>query len=232
MEEDRYYDAFAVAYYRGLALREGKIALSEHLLHTPLGELTGEEKQAIIGAGCAVRDRRYYFKRTHGEMPRVKRVIGFLRSVQFESLLDVGSGRGVFLIPFMEEFPWVRVSSADVLPHRVQFMQDMIAGGINQLTALNADITQMPFDEKSHDVVTMLEVLEHIPQVDKAVEAAVRIARKHVVVTVPSKPDDNPEHIHLLTKAALTELFARAGCTRLRFDGVNGHLFMVATVGK
>ena len=230
--EERYYDTFAVAYYRGLAQHEEKIALSERLLRTPLEELTDEENQAIITAGCAVRDRRYYFKRTHGEMPRVKRVLGFLRSVQFESLLDVGSGRGVFLIPLMDEFPWVHVCSADVLAHRIQFMQDMSAGGIDRLTAVNADITQMPFDEKSYDVVTLLEVLEHIPQVDRAVEVAVRIARKHIVVTVPSKPDDNPEHIHLLTKAALTDLFARAGCTRLRFDGVNGHLFMVATVGK
>lgn len=57
-----------------------------------------------------------------------------------------------------------------------------------------------------------------------------RIARKHVVVTVPSKEDNNPEHIHLLTKQVLTELFKEAGCTRLRFDGVNGHLFMVATI--
>ena len=76
----------------------------------------------------------------------------------------------------------------------------------------------------------MLEVLEHIPQVEKAIEAAVRIARNHVVVTVPSKPDNNPEHIHLLTKEKLTIMFSAAGCTRLRFDGVNGHLFMVATI--
>ena len=228
--DERYYDRFAAAYYRGLSLREGHPALDSRLTSMPLDALTPEETAQIIAAGREVKDRLYYFKRTHGEMPRVKRVLGFLRSVPFDSLLDVGSGRGVFLIPFMEAFPWVRVSSADVLAHRVQFLQDLSAGGVDQLTAVNADITQPPFPEKSHDVVTLLEVLEHIPQVDKAVEAAVRIARKHVVVTVPSKPDDNPEHIHLLTKAALTELFESAGCTRLRFDGVNGHLFMVATV--
>ncbi len=75
-------------------------------------------------------------------------------------------------------------------------------------------------------------VLEHIPDVEKAVVSAVRIAKKHVVVTVPSTPDNNPEHIHLLTRQRLTKLFRAAGCTRLRFDGVNGHLFMVATVGE
>lgn len=228
--DERYNYRFASAYYRGRALREGKPALDAALLQKPLDELTEEEMEEIVSKGCAVEDKLYYFKNMHEEMARVKRVLGFLRSVQFESLLDVGSGRGVFLLPFMAEFPWVNVTSADILPRRVQYLQDLARGGILQLTAMQADITTMPLPEKSRDVVTLLEVLEHIPQVEKAIEAAVKIARKHVVVTVPSKPDNNPEHIHLLTKDKLTAMFNAAGCSRLRFDGVNGHLFMVATI--
>ena len=76
----------------------------------------------------------------------------------------------------------------------------------------------------------MLEVLEHIPDVQAAVTAAVRIARRYVAVTVPSKEDDNPEHIHLLTKPVLTELFRNAGCQRLHFGGVPGHLILTAAV--
>ena len=87
-----------------------------------------------------------------------------------------------------------------------------------------------PYADDSFDVVTMLEVLEHIPKVGNAVAAAVKMAKQYVVVTVPSKPDNNPEHIHLLTKEKLTRLFGAAGCTRLHFDGVEGHLFMVAAV--
>lgn len=59
-------------------------------------------------------------------------------------------------------------------------------------------------------------------------KAAVHMAKRYVVVTVPSKPDDNPEHIHLLTKEKLTRMFYDAGWTRLHFDGVEGHLFLVA----
>ena len=55
------------------------------------------------------------------------------------------------------------------------------------------------------------------------------MARRHVVVTVPSQRDDNPEHIHLLTKERLRELFGAAGCGKLNFGGVPGHTFMVAT---
>ena len=47
---------------------------------------------------------------------------------------------------------------------------------------------------------------------------------------MPSKPDVNPELIHLLTKPVLTELFSNAGVTNLKFDGVPGHLFLAAFV--
>lgn len=51
-----------------------------------------------------------------------------------------------------------------------------------------------------------------------------------MVVTVLSKPDNNPEHIHLLTKERLTDLFAAAGCEKLKFGGVNGHLLLIASL--
>ena len=147
-------------------------------------------------------------------------------------ILDVGSGRGVFLFPFLEEFPKTETVSIDVLPRRVEFLQDVNRGGITRLRAVQADLCGQPFPDGSFDVVTALEVLEHIPDVESAVRAAVRMARRYVVVTVPSKPDDNPEHIHLLTKERLTELFEAAGCRRLHFDGVPGHLFVAAPLGK
>ena len=46
--------------------------------------------------------------------------------------------------------------------------------------------------------ITLLEVLEHIPNVGQAIKNACRIASKYIILTVPSKEDDNPEHIHLL----------------------------------
>jgi len=229
---ERYMLRLAAAYYRGRAKRTGAPSLGAELAEPPLDALEDAQLESIAALGCAAEDKLYYFKRTHEEMARVRRVMGFLRSIAFDSLLDVGSGRGVFLLPFLEQFPWVSVTSLDVLPHRVQFLNDLNAGGIEALTAFEADICSADIPDRSVDVVTMLEVLEHIGQVDKAVARAVRIARRHVVVSVPSKEDDNPEHIHLLTKPVLTALFEQAGCTRLRFDGVNGHLIMVATIER
>ena len=225
------YERLAAAAVRGFAAREGR-ALPPALGSKPLEALTEQDVAALLDMGRAWGVKLYRFKRGHEDMPRVKQILGFLRAVQPESLLDVGSGRGVFLFPFLDAFPGMPVTSLDLLDHRVAFLEDIRRGGVDRLTALRADICAWPAPEKSVDVVTMLEVLEHIPDVQAAVTAAVRIARRYVAVTVPSKEDDNPEHIHLLTKQVLTELFQNAGCDRLHFGGVPGHLTLIAAIGE
>lgn len=222
----------AAAWLRGHACRTGSPELDPELLEMPLEVLTDGELEAIVEAGERTGQKLYPFKTGKAELPRVRQVLGFLHGIEFETLLDVGSGRGVFLLPFLEEFPQVRVTSLDLLDHRVTFLNELAAGGYRRLTAHNQNICTQPFPENSFDVVTLLEVLEHIPEVEKAVAAAVRMAKSHVVVSVPSKPDDNPEHIHLLTRDRLTDLFTRSGCAKLHFGGVNGHLILVATIEK
>lgn len=229
---ERYDLKPGAAWLRGHALRTGMSSIAKELLEMPLEVLTDGELCTIVAAGEQTGQKLYPFKTGKAELPRVRRVLSFLHGVEFETLLDVGSGRGVFLLPFLEEFPHVQVTSLDLLDKRVTFLNELAAGGYSQLTACNKNICDQPFAEDSFDVVTLLEVLEHIPEVDRAVAAAVKMAKQYVVVTVPSKPDDNPEHIHLLTKDALTELFTNAGCTKLHFSGVNGHLFLVAAKGE
>jgi len=225
---ERYDIKTAAAWILGHARRTGIPALLEALLQKTADECSEEELFEIVSAGQAAELRLYPFKSGTMTLARTKRTLGFLHSISFETMLDVGSGRGVFLIPFMKEFPWVEVTSLDLLEKRVVFLNELADGGFRQLHAERMDVCGQPFPDGSFDVVTLLEVLEHIPEVDKAVAAAVQMARQYVVVTVPSKPDSNPEHIHLLTKDRLTKLFGDAGCTRLHFDGVEGHLFMVA----
>lgn len=217
------------AYIRGVSKRTGVPQLSEDLLQKPLSGLTEDDKEILEKAGRAAELKLYRFKNM-GELPRVQKAIGFLKGVWPESLLDVGSGRGVFLFPFLEAFPFTPVTSADILDYRVEFLKDIALGGVENLTAVQENIVSWDAPDKSFDIVTMLEVLEHIPEVEKAVFNAVRLAKRYVVVTVPSKEDDNPEHIHLLTKDILTDIFTRAGAKNLHFDGVNGHLFMTARV--
>lgn len=226
---DIHAEILGAAYVRGYAERTGTPVLPEWAREKRLDELTDAELAQLYAIGKREGMKMYRFK-NHENLPRVHKALGFLRSIWPETLLDVGSGRGVFLFPFLCAFSATPVTSVDLLEHRVEFLNDIRRGGVDWLTALQMDICSDALPEKAFDVVTMLEVLEHIPDVQGAVCSAVRLAKRYVVVTVPSKPDDNPEHIHLLTKERLTELFSNAGCTKLQFDAVPEHLFMVATV--
>lgn len=229
--DERYHLQYATAAVRGSIKRQGLTHLIESdLLDRELSLLTREECEKIIELGKKLGIKLYHFKRSDRMLPRVNKVLGFLKGIYFENLLDVGSGRGVFLLPFLDEFPNSKVTSIDILDKRINLLSDIKCGGVERLSVKRASICDKPFADKSFDVVTMLEVLEHIPDVKSAIASAVKIARKFVVVTVPSQEDDNPEHIHLLTKEKLTAYFSCCGVSKLSFDGVPGHLFMIAKI--
>ena len=231
MIQEKYNMKYAVAAVRGYMKRMGKAEeMDTAILNKPLCRLTDEEQQELIALGEKAGMKLYHFKNSDRQLPRVSKVLGFLKGVCCDSLLDVGSVRGAFLMPFLDEFPYVQVRSIDILEKRIDLLSDLSNGGIDQLSVKSADLCDQPYSDKSVDVVTLLEVLEHIPDVEKAIRSAVNMARKYVVVTVPSKEDDNPEHIHLLTKEKLTAYFSACGVKKLSFDGVPGHLFMIAKV--
>lgn len=230
--DSRYYQEIAMAAIRGYLARHTELeGVESRLLSGDLQELTAADCDALLQHARRLELPTHYFKRNDRMLPRLRSVLGFLKSISFDSLLDVGSGRGAFLFPFLDLFPWVEVCSLDLLERRVKMLSDVSRGGVDRLRVMQADICLQPLPEGSVDVVTMLEVLEHIPNVDAAVRAAVRMARKFVVVTVPSKADDNPEHIHLLTRERLTQLFGACGVERLSFDAVPGHLLLIANLG-
>lgn len=227
--QERYNVKYAVAATRGSLRRKG---VECSLIDKPLCELSEDEQNELIELGRESGVKLYHFKKSDRQLPRVSKTLGFLKGIYLETLLDVGSGRGVFLLPFLEDFPYVNVTTVDILDKRIEMLSDLVSGGVENLTVKKADVCEQPFPDNSFDVVTMLEVLEHIPNVEAAIQAAVNMAKKYIVVTVPSKEDDNPEHIHLLTKERLTACFNACGVKRLSFDGVTGHLIMIAGLEK
>ena len=176
-------------------------------------------------------EKKDHYFTVKDDLPRVQAVLGFLHGIipagQCQSLLDVGSGRGVFLFPLLRDFPALEVTSIDILPHRVELLRCLHEGGIDNLHPVMEDICTWDAPDKSFDVVTMLEVMEHIPNTEAAVGNAVRLARNYIVVSVPSKPDDNPEHIHLFSNEDLKSLFLKHGCKKVKFMSVTNHRIMV-----
>ena len=141
-----------------------------------------------------------------------------------------GQRERCFLFPLLRDFPDVEVTSLDILPYRVELLQCLHDGGISNLHPIQEDICTWNAPDKSFDVVTMLEVMEHIPNTEAVVRNAIRLARNYIIVSVPSKPDDNPEHIHLFSNEDLKRLFLENGCREVKFMSVTNHRVMVAKV--
>ena len=157
-------------------------------------------------------------------LPRVQRVLGILHGLAPENLLDIGSGRGTFLWPLLAAFTHLPVTAIDHAAQRAADLGAVQRGGIHRLTALRMDAQQLAFAGDAFDVVTMLEVLEHLPTPALALQEALRVAQRFVVLSVPSVPDDNPEHLHLFTPAQIKTM---AGAQRITIDLVLNHRIAV-----
>jgi SAM-dependent methyltransferase len=223
------YTRLAAAYVRG-KLRQAP-GVDRTLVDPPLESLVDAQLDQLILLGRAHELRLHRFKRTMS-LPRVAKVLGALKGITPAELLDIGSGRGAFLWPLLDAFPWLPVTALDALGYRVADIQAVHDGGVARLSAVHGDATRLPLDDGQFDVVTLLEVLEHIPDTAAALAEVCRVARRFVVLSVPSKPDDNPEHIHLFDATRLEALLGRAGVGRVSFEYVPGHLIAVARIGR
>src|SRR5262249_27765160 len=138
------------------------------------------------------------FKRTI-ELPRVRAVLGVLRGIAPCTLLDIGSGRGVFLWPLLDAFPELPVIAVEPDAQHRANLEAVQRGGIERLRILATNAQDLACADGAFDVVTVLEVLEHQINPMQLAREAVRVARRFVVVSVPSTPDENPEHVQLFT---------------------------------
>jgi SAM-dependent methyltransferase len=229
MLEQSYFLRSAVAFIRGRALQGYDIAMPPHLLNSPLDSLSSSEWESIFNLGIGSGLRLHKFKRTMG-LARVRKIFGILQSLAPENLLDIGSGRGAFLWPLLEEFPTLSITVAEIAHGRARDLDAARLGGLSQLQVFQMDATSLQFPNSTFDVVTILEVLEHIPNPQLAVNELARVATRSILASVPSQADDNPEHIHLFNQVKLTRLFRSAGIQRLNFDFILNHILLVANL--
>jgi Methyltransferase domain len=210
-DDDRYFTRLAAAFVRGRC--------------PDLGDEPDDRE--VITRGLAAGLQLHKFKR-NSDLPRVRRVLGALQGIGPTSLLDVGSGRGTFLWPLLDAFPALDVTAIDKDPRRATELEAVARGGVARLTARCMDAECLTLEAGAFDTVTLLEVLEHMPHPERALAHAVRAARRFVLASVPSKEDDNPEHIHLFDAKSLRSLFAGAGAPSVHLDYVRGHILAVA----
>ena len=223
-----YYLLLAAAYTRG-KLQHTLSNDYPELFPGDLAELSESDLRQLIALAQQHELRLHRFKRTM-DLPRVQKILGVLKGLQPGNLLDIGSGRGAFLWPLLDTFPYLPVTCIDRLDYRVAELQAVHDGGIERMEAVHGDVTELPFADASFDVVTMLEVLEHIPETRKALAEVCRVARRFVLLSVPSKADDNPEHLHLFEQQQLRALLGEQGITRVNVEYVLNHMLVVARI--
>ncbi|MCU0269779.1 MAG: class I SAM-dependent methyltransferase [Acidimicrobiales bacterium] len=216
-EADRYFVAPAAAFVRG----------SRPEAPAGLGDA------ALCAWGLARGVRLHRFKRTM-PLPRVERVLGALAQLRPATVLDVGPGRGTFLWPLLDRFPDVVVTGVEADPLRAGLLATVTAGGYSRLQVLEQDMAAADPRRGAGpggrwDVVTALEVLEHVDDPAPVARACVAAAVDAVVVSVPATPDDNPGHVRLFDRCSLTGLLEASGARRVAITQVPGHLIAVAT---
>ena len=96
--------------------------------------------------------------------------------------LDIGCGRAEMLA-YAESIGFTDARGVEVVP-------DLIDG----VRVVAGEAHAMPFPDKSFDVVSLFDVIEHlVPGDDEAVcREMERVARKHVVLTANNKPSHCP----------------------------------------
>src|SRR5262249_23235884 len=146
MDETHYFLDLAAAFVRGR-----------------LPDAPGLPPAELVEYGRTQGLRVHKFKRTT-ELPRVRRVIGIFHGLDSADLLDIGSGRGTILWPVPDAFPDLPVTALDRSPQRVADLEAVRWGGIDRITPVAGDVTALDFPDRAFDVVTILEVLEHLTE--------------------------------------------------------------------
>ncbi|MCW5983351.1 MAG: methyltransferase domain-containing protein [Bryobacteraceae bacterium] len=103
-------------------------------------------------------------------------------------------------------------------------------GGVERLTVARMDAQRLAFQPRSFDVVTILEVLEHLEDPLAALRGAVAAARRFVLLSAPSTPDRNPGHLRLFGLGELKELAFRAGAASCSVEHVLNHRIALCRV--
>ena len=167
-------------------------------------------------------------------LERVNKLIGFMKTVYDAStVVDFGTQRGALLWPIMNAFPHIQYVAIDIDLDIINYLNCVRVGGANNLTILNSDITKnIPLNDSSADIVVASEILEHLSNPQLAANEAIRLASKYIYVTVPLKPDNNPEHIQLFTKESLTELFIHPKVSSINISYLPKQIVAIIEINK
>lgn len=128
--------------------------------------------------------------------------------IEAEMALDAGCGEGFSARRLHQAIPDIRIAGVDISFAALKYSQKHMP----QMAVAQADITRLPFSIEQFDLVMSLEVLEHIPQPERAVQMYKQLSRRYLLLSVPNEPifrilrmiegndllrgGDHPEHVN------------------------------------
>jgi 2-polyprenyl-3-methyl-5-hydroxy-6-metoxy-1,4-benzoquinol methylase len=142
-----------------------------------------------------------------------------------ESVLDVGCGEGVLTVEWAERLGDGRIVGIDLDDPRLREEWEKRSRGNLEFRAEEA--TQLSFRDDEFDLASAIEVLEHVPEPEATVAEMARVARRHLLVSVPREPlwrglnmargaylrdlGNTPGHVNHWSKRAFVSLLSRYG---------------------
>lgn len=147
------------------------------------------------------------------------------------NIIEVGAGEGFWSMDLAMKFPDTEIVSSDIsnteYSTRKENLQDF-----NNIRVIKADATNLEFENEYFDLVICLEVLEHIPNYEKALSEIFRINKKFALFSVPNEPiwsflnlcrgkylpemGNTPDHINRWSRNSFSKLLKNTGY-RIRY---------------
>jgi ubiquinone/menaquinone biosynthesis C-methylase UbiE len=102
------------------------------------------------------------------------------------TVLDIGPGNGTYTIAAAQRVgPDGKLFAIDIEPRMIERVrQNAAAAGIENIEARVADVYDMPFDDETFDVITMIAVIGEIPQPDRALAECRRVLKQDGILAI------------------------------------------------
>jgi 2-polyprenyl-3-methyl-5-hydroxy-6-metoxy-1,4-benzoquinol methylase len=112
------------------------------------------------------------------------KIVAQMKAIAPATLLDAGCGEGFVAEIFHREMPGMAITGFDFHGPSAELAQERNPHG----TFYEGDIYNIAHEDNSFDAVCCFEVLEHLHEPDRALAEMTRVARNHVIFSVPHEP--------------------------------------------
>jgi ubiquinone/menaquinone biosynthesis C-methylase UbiE len=111
-------------------------------------------------------------------------VVALTSSFQVSTILDAGCAEGFVSHRLLEEWSQTLVVGVDTDIKALVRGRELHPA----ITFQSSDVTSLPFDDRSFDLVICNEVLEHLPHPEAALAELQRVTRHYCLLSVPHEP--------------------------------------------